>query len=157
MLRLYCLNNLSPIQCNCFQNIYLSFSGRNINFKKKQAYRTSHRRCSIKKLKISQNSISENTVPGFLFNTTAGLRPAPLIQKRDPGTGVFSWVAKYLRLPFLQNTLVAASEINQYLEESATQNLKTQEHRTVSADISFCLCGQLTKFTWQKNMLQHTE
>ena len=55
--------------------------------------RSSHQRCSVKKvfLEISQNS-QENTcakVSFFIKLQASGLQ---LYQKRDPGTGVFLWI-----------------------------------------------------------------
>ena len=69
-------------------------------------YRTSSRRCSVKKvfLKMSQNS-RENTCWSLFFNKVADLKPATLLQ-RDSNTRCSSLnFAKFLETPFFKEYL----------------------------------------------------
>ena len=80
--------------------------------------RSSHRRCSIKKvlLKNSQNW-QENTcvVSSLFFIKVSGLRPETLL-KRDPDTGVFLWILQsFKKQTFYRTPLVAAASTIQIL------------------------------------------
>ena len=71
-------------------------------------FRTSHRRCSLKKvfLEIPQNSQEKHLCQSLFFNKVAGLRRATLLKERLWRRCFPENFAKFLRTPFLQNTSI---------------------------------------------------
>ena len=69
-------------------------------------YRSSHRSCSVRKgvLKNFAKFTGKHLCQSLFFNKVAGLRPVTLL-KRRPWHRCFPVnFAKFLRIPFLQNT-----------------------------------------------------
>ena len=86
--------------------------------------RSSHQRCSIKKLflKISKN-LQENVFRSLFFNKIAGLMPAPTLLKRRLWNRCFPVkFAKFLRTTLLQNNFGC---------------LFLAEHKTAAIDVKF--------------------
>ena len=68
-------------------------------------FRSSHRRCSVKKVFLEISQIHRKTpVPESLFNKVAGLRSATFLKKKLWRSRLLVNFAKFLRTPFQQNT-----------------------------------------------------
>ena len=77
-----------------------------LNLNSLTSFRSSHRRCSVKKgvLRNFAKFTGKHLCQSLFFNKVAGLRPETLLKKRLWHKCFPVNFAKFLRTPFLQNT-----------------------------------------------------
>ena len=97
----------------------------NGNWHKKTAWqiqivRSSNQRSSVKKgvIRNIAKFTGKHLCQSLFFNKVAGLRPTTLFKEKDSGTGVFLWILKFLKTPFLLNTSRIASSNNSFHQSS---------------------------------------
>ena len=110
-------------------------------------YRSSHQRCSVKKifLEISQNS-QESTCGSLFFNKVAGLRPATLLKKRLWHKCFPVCFTTFLRTLLSQNTswrLLLRAKLKKFVVQDLISRIRKKSYLQVMVTRCITKCFRL--------------